>query len=189
MSDTPAATVIRAIEGEYRRYKTLAEKSLEQMTDDEIRDAGNPVRLSEATIVRHIAGNLHSRFTDFLTSDGEKPWRDREGELSPRSIDRTELLEEWQQGWQALFEALSQLTDAKLAESVTIRGQPLTISEALQRSLAHTAYHVGQIVWSVKARRGDAWQSLSIPIGGSEAYNRRPTKERPPAAGGPRATE
>jgi hypothetical protein len=177
----PRTIVIGAIEGEYRRYRTLAEKALEQMTDDEVQEPGDPVRLSEATIVRHIAGNLHSRFTDFLTSDGEKPWRDREGELAPRSVTRVQLLEAWTEGWHALFHALSLLTDAQLGDSVTIRGQPLTISEALHRSLAHTAYHVGQIVWSVKARRGDAWESLSIPRGATEAYNRAPTRERPPA--------
>lgn len=171
---------IDSIAGEYRRYKALAERSLRQLAPEDLVRPGFGSGNSIATIVWHIAGNLRSRFTDFLTTDGEKPWRDREGEFAERSVTREELLEEWERGWAALFGALDELTDGDLAREVRIRRQPLTVAEALHRSLAHASYHVGQIVYVAKAFRGDEWEYLSIPPGGSAAYNREPTREKPP---------
>jgi hypothetical protein len=129
-----------------------------------------------------LAGNLRSRFTDFLTADGEKPWRQREAEFTRRDASRTEVLAEWHAGWQSLLATLAALSDADLERTVHIRGQALTVVQALHRSLAHTSYHVGQIVYLAKVLRGDTWQSLSIPPGQSEAYNQHPTRERPPTA-------
>src|SRR5690606_27659138 len=121
--------------------------------------------------------NLESRFTDFLTSDGEKPWRDRESEFASRSVSLAELREKWNRGWEVLLNELESLTDSDLTGTVTIRGTSLRVDEALLRSLAHTSYHVGQIVHIAKALKGGDWEYLSIPPGGSAAYNANPTSE------------
>src|SRR5881227_3413694 len=141
------ASVIQSIAGEYRRYKALAEGALAQLSDGEICTPAPGAGNSIATICWHVSGNLRSRFTDFLTSDGEKPWRQREEEFAPRAVSKTELLRKWGEGWAALHGALANLTDDQLNDTVTIRQQPLTVHEALHRSLAHLAYHVGQIVY------------------------------------------
>ncbi len=162
--------IIDAFRGEYARYKQTAEGALEQLSDDELSlpppGAGN----SAAAIVWHVSGNLSSRFTDLLTSDGEKPWRDRESEFEKRAVSRAELTARWERGWGALFSALEELDDGKLGVELTIRGQPLTVREALVRSLSHTASHVGQLVFLAKSIRGAAWRWLSIPPGQSSAY-------------------
>jgi len=183
--------IVASIEGEYLRYKKLGEASMAQLADEELSRPGPGGGNSIAIIVAHLAGNLRSRFTDFLTADGEKPWRDREGEFASRTLPRAELIALWDEGWRVLLETLAALTDADLPRTVTIRGQGLTVHAALHRSLAHAGYHVGQIVYLAKGFRGPAWRSLSIPPGGSAAYNRNPTHERPRdhAAGmGPKPT-
>jgi hypothetical protein len=171
--------LIESIRGEYQRYKALAEGAIEQLGDGELAapmdEAGNSI----ATICWHVSGNLRSRFTDFLTSDGEKPWRKRDEEFEPRTVPRAELLTKWEQGWTVLFETLTALTDAQLSDFVTIRSQRLKVHEALHRSLAHTSYHVGQIVLIAKAARGHQWKSLSIPPGQSDAYDRIQTMDHP----------
>ena len=166
-------SVVHSIEAEYKRYKALADAAIAQVTDEELAAAAPGGGNSIEMMVRHIAGNLQSRFTDFRTSDGEKPWRNRDEEFEPAVLNRGELLESWETGWKALFGAVSALGDDDLADTVTIRRQPLRIDEALHRSLAHAAYHVGQIVFLAKAMRGDAWRSLSIPRGMSEAFNKK----------------
>jgi uncharacterized damage-inducible protein DinB len=132
-----------------------------------------------AAIVWHIAGNLRSRFTDFLTTDGEKPWRDRESEFALRAVSPEDLRAKWEDGWDVLFQTLSMLTDADLSRMVTIRGQGLSVLDALQRSVTHTSYHVGQIVFLARSLRGRRWEWLSIPPGQSDAYNRNPRREKP----------
>lgn len=166
-------TFITSIESEYRRYKTLAERALEQVRDDQLSLSSPADELSLAVICWHISGNLRSRFTDFLTADGEKPWRHRDEEFDSRTVSRTELLSKWEQGWSVLFDAFAGLTDEHLAQTVIIRGQALHVHEALHRSLAHTSYHVGQIVFLAKALRGEGWTSLTIPRGQSDAFNQR----------------
>lgn len=156
-------TFISSLEAEYRRYKLLAEAAIHQLDDPQFAESANGGFNSIATLVWHISGNLRSRFTDFLTSDGEKPWRDRESEFLPRRPTRAELMDKWEEGWSVLFAALEDLDDDDLARSVAIRGSALTVPEALHRSLAHVAYHVGQIVFMAKAMRGADWQYLSIP--------------------------
>lgn len=164
---------VASIESEYRRYKTLADSAIEQVTDAELFEVPSPGSNSLDMIVRHIAGNLRSRFTDFRTADGEKAWRRRDDEFEPAVASRTELLRGWEEAWAVLFGEVQKLTDADLAATVTIRHQPLRIDEALHRSLAHTAYHVGQVVYVAKAMRSDAWRCLSIPRGMSETFNQK----------------
>lgn len=173
-------SVAGSIEAEYRRYRELAERAMDQLGIEEICREGPGGGNSIATLVWHLSGNLASRFTDFLTSDGEKPWREREEEFAPRRVSREELEQTWRAGWDVLFGALEKLDDEDLARSVSIRGVELSVIQALERSLAHTSYHVGQIVYAAKALRGDAWDYLSIPPGGTKAYNQDPTREKPP---------
>ena len=177
-------TLIKSIEAEYQRYRALAEAALDQVPESLLSTAGPSNGNSLAVICWHLSGNLQSRFTDFLTSDGEKPWRNREEEFAPRSITREELKAKWSAGWDALFGALATLTDESLAKTVLIRGQPLAVHEALHRSLAHASYHVGQIVYLSHALCGDGWHYLSIPPGGSAAYNANPLYEKAAAHAG-----
>jgi hypothetical protein len=170
---------LSSIEGEYTRYKALAERAIDQVRDDELFRTASGDDNSIAVLVRHLAGNFRSRFTDFLTADGEKPWRDRDSEFVERTQTRAELMAAWQEGWRVLFAALAGLSDANLPEQVTIRGQHVAVHDALHRSLAHASYHVGQIVYMAKALRGEAWTTLSIPRGQSAAYNAAPVGERP----------
>ena len=158
--------LIASIEAEYRRYKTLGEGAINQLADSQLAQVagtGNSI----VTIVWHLAGNLKSRFTDFLTADGEKPWRDRDSEFLTREVSRKELQAKWEDGWRVLFAALTDLSDVDLGRTVTIRGEPHTVAQALHRSLAHASYHVGQIVYEAKALRGADWRYLSIPPGQS----------------------
>jgi uncharacterized damage-inducible protein DinB len=172
---------VRSLEEEYKRYKALGEAAIAQLSDEQLSTAAPGGGNSIAAIVWHVAGNLESRFTDFRTTDGEKPWRNRDEEFELRSVSRGQLTEKWDRGWHALLSALSPLTDADLQTTVTIRRQPLRIDEALHRSLAHTTYHVGQIVFLAKQFRGEEWNCLSIPLGGSRAYNDAPNREKPSA--------
>lgn len=175
---------VESIAGEYQRYHALAEAAFAQLRDDELCAPAPGGGNSVAVIVWHVGGNFASRFTDFLTTDGEKPWRNREEEFDDRQVSRAELMAKWHAGWQPLAHTLATLTDADLTGTIRIRGQELSVHAALHRSLAHFAYHVGQIVFVAKTLRGEQWQSLSIPRGGSEAYNRAPVNDRPTAHAG-----
>ena len=168
---------VEAIADEYSRYKALGEAALAQLDDDELTLVASEGGNSIIAIVWHLAGNLESRFTDFRTSDGEKPWRDRDEEFVLRSVTKSALLEKWERGWGALLGAIGELSDDDLLETVTIRRQQLRIDQALQRSLAHTAYHIGQIVVLAKQIRSGGWRCLSIPLGGSAAHNARGADE------------
>lgn len=168
-TDDRARELLDSITAEYHRYKKLGEGAFAQLTDEELSRAA-PDDNSVATIVWHIAGNLKSRFTDFQTTDGEKPWRKRDEEFAERTVSREALLEKWEDGWRSLFTALDALSDDNLNDVITIRQQPLAIHQALHRSMAHTSYHVGQIVYVAKAFRGSAWRSLSIPKGASASF-------------------
>lgn len=165
---------------EYRRYRAIGERALAQIPDAALDTIPAPDGNSAAMIVRHLSGNLVSRFTDFLTSDGEKPWRERDAEFADRSYTRAEVDALWQQGWAAVEGALATVGDADLGGTVTIRRQPLTVHAALCRSLAHVAYHVGQLVLLGRAQADAPWQWISIPKGASESYNAAPTMERGP---------
>ena len=154
-------------------YRTLAERALAQ-ADDEAFCARLSGLDTLAILVKHLAGNYRSRWTDFRTSDGDKPDRQRDQEFELRDGDTREaLMERWAEGWRLCESALDGLADADLGETITIRGEPHTLIEALNRALAHTAYHVGQIVLLAKHFAGDDWHTLSIARGGSEAFAER----------------
>jgi uncharacterized damage-inducible protein DinB len=170
--------IVSSVQAEYLRYKGLAEAAIAQLSDADLVVPGPGDGNSIAVLCWHLAGNFRSRFTDFLTSDGEKPWRHREEEFRRRTITKQELLAYWEGGWGVLLETLGKLTDADLDREVTIRGQSLRVAEALHRSLAHASYHVGQIVYQARGLKGDGWRWLSIPPGQSDQYNARPTMEQ-----------
>jgi uncharacterized damage-inducible protein DinB len=176
-----STTILSSIAGEFRRYKALGDAALAQLRDDELAKTDGSGGNSAAILVWHIGGNLRSRFTDFLTADGEKPWRRRDEEFTERAVTREELLAKWNGGWEALFEALDGLGDEHLQRTVTIRAQSFAVHDALHRSLAHICYHVGQLVFLAKSFRGHAWTNLSIPPGKSEEANRNPTHQDPAA--------
>ena len=155
-----------AIRTEFLRYKALAERALEQVADADLTAPGPGQGSSIAVICRHVSGNLRSRFTDFLTTDGEKPWRNREEEFSGRETTREEVLAAWNAGWTTLLDTLASLEDDDLARSVLLRGESLPARDALLRALAHISYHVGQVVYLAKGFRGADWHYLSIPPGG-----------------------
>ena len=170
--------VIDSITGEYRRYRKLGTGTLEQLSGEQLSTCVSPEGNSVATIVWHISGNLASRFTDFLTTDGEKPWRERDEEFARRSVAPDEVHETWGRGWDVVVGALAELTDRDLARAVTIRGVELNVAEALHRSLAHTSYHVGQMTFLGKMLLGSDWDYLTIPPGGTASYNENPTHEK-----------
>ncbi|HWB19349.1 MAG TPA: DinB family protein [Phycisphaerales bacterium] len=165
--------VITGFTTSFKYHKDLAERAMAQVSDDHLHHPLHQETNSIAVVVKHVAGNLLSRWTDFLTTDGEKPWRDRDEEFRDTFETRTEMLAEWDRGWNALLETLAQLSDADLKKSVTIRGETLPVPTALARSLAHTAYHVGQIVQIARILAGSDWKTLTIPRGGSKAHNEK----------------
>jgi uncharacterized protein DUF1572 len=171
-------SIISSISGEFRRYKALGDAALAQLKDEELA-SGNAAAGSNsaAVLVWHVGGNLRSRFTDFLTTDGEKAWRKRDEEFTARAVTREELLAKWSGGWDALFGALDALTDDHLRQTISIRSQEFEVQDALHRSLAHIAYHVGQLVFLAKSFRGEQWKNLSIPLGKSEEANRNPVHQ------------
>jgi Protein of unknown function (DUF1572) len=151
--------------------KDLAERAIAQLADEQLRVALHPETNSIAVIMKHVAGNLLSRWTDFLTTDGEKPWRNRDDEFVDSFSSRQELLDYWNSGWDCLANALDRLTPSDLDATVTIRGEQLSVPLAIARSLSHCGYHVGQIVLISRILADDRWQTLTIPRGGSQAHN------------------
>jgi uncharacterized damage-inducible protein DinB len=158
------------IEAEFERYKKMGERTIGQLSDEQLLVRASPESNSIAMIVWHMAGNLESRFTDFLTTDGEKPWRNRESEFEERRVSRSELLAKGERGWKFLLDALGSLADSDLDRTVRIRGEELTVGQALVRALAHATYHVGQMTFYGKVLRGEAWEWLTIPPGQSAAF-------------------
>ena len=154
---------IESCERVYRRYKGLAEATFEALTVEQLAQVAGAEGNSVAILAWHISGNLRSYFTDFLTSDGEKPWRQRDSEFEERRVTHGELGQRWAEGWDVLFTTLRGLSDADLNRRVRLRGEEVAVHDALHRSLAHTSYHVGQIVFLGKSFRGSEWQPLSIP--------------------------
>jgi len=160
---------------EFRGRRALAERAMAQIDDDAFFHGLDADSNSVAALVKHIAGNARSRWRDFMTSDGEKSDRDRDSEFALTTDDtRTALETLWNDGWATLDAALEPLTAADLEKTVTIRGEPHSVAQAIQRQLGHYAYHVGQIVLLARHHAGDAWQTLSIARGGSQSFNRDP---------------
>jgi hypothetical protein len=154
-----------------RHYKKLAEGAIAQVSDSQLYVSPDPESNSIAIIVKHMAGNMCSRWSDFLASDGEKPWRNRDCEFEAPPETRSALLEMWEQGWATLFAALEPLTEADLGRAVAIRGEAHSVMQAINRQLAHYPYHCGQIVFLAKHLQHETWQSLSVPRGQSQQFN------------------
>lgn len=176
-----------------RSNKLWADKAIAQLPDDQLHVALDAHTNCLAVIMKHVAGNLLSRWTDFLTTDGEKPWRNRDDEFVDTLRTRGELLAYWEAGWQRLFDTLESLTSDDLLKTVTIRGEPHTVPLAIQRSLAHCGYHVGQILLIARVLAGERWTTVTIPRGGSASFNQRvwgaghyqtPAVKRPADPGG-----
>jgi hypothetical protein len=156
---------------QFMLYKQLGEKAMAQATEQDLFWSPNADTNSIATIVKHMWGNMLSRWTDFLTSDGEKPWRQRDSEFENDWTTREQLMAKWEEGWKCLFAALDSMTDDDLEKIVYIRNEGHTALEAINRQIAHYSYHVGQIVFVAKMLRSDEWNSLSIPRNKSKDYN------------------
>jgi hypothetical protein len=172
MTTDLAAHYLDEAHRQMRGHKRLAEGAMAQLKDNELFIALDPDSNSIAVIVKHMAGNMRSRFTDFLTADGEKPdrHRDQEFELNPALTTRADLTKWWEEGWARLFTAIEALKPEDVMRKVTIRGEPHTVMQAINRQIAHYAYHTGQIVFMAKHIRSGKWRTLSIPRGKSEDY-------------------
>ena len=157
----------------FRYSKRLGERAMAQIADEQLFASLDAEANSIAIVVKHMAGNMRSRFTDFLTTDGEKPDRNRDSEFEEAAATRAELMAQWENGWAIVFGALEPLTDDDMERTVTIRGEAHSVMQAIHRQMAHYAYHVGQIVLLAKHAAGAGWQSLSVPRGKSEEFNRR----------------
>ncbi|MGE0407163.1 MAG: DUF1572 family protein [Candidatus Korobacteraceae bacterium] len=168
---------LEEVRRQFRGYKRLVEGAIAQISDEELFRAIDPEANSIAVIMKHMAGNLRSRFRDFMTSDGEKPDRNREQEFVSDQNSRVDLLKLWEHSWGVLFDTLESLTPADLECTVTIRAEPHSVLQALNRQVAHHAYHAGQIVFLAKHFRGSQWNSLSIPKGQSEKFNAEAVKK------------
>ena len=178
MAVTLAAHYLENAAEEFRELKGLAERAAAQVTDEEFFRTLDAESNSIALLMKHLAGNMRSRWTDFLTTDGEKPDRRRDSEFVVEGEDRAAILERWEAGWRTVFDTLASLAGEDLLRTVTIRGEPHTIVAAVNRQLAHYGQHTGQIVFLAKHLRSSAWKTLSIPRGRSEAFNRRMKEER-----------
>jgi L-amino acid N-acyltransferase YncA len=165
------STILESAITSFRANKRLADKAVAQLPDDKLHIALDANTNCIAVIMKHVAGNLASRWTDFLTTDGEKPWRHRDNEFVDTFSDREQLLSYWEAGWNCLFATLQSLGPSDLAKTVTIRGEPHLVPLAIHRSLAHCGYHVGQIVMISRILAGDNWNTITIPRGESGSYN------------------
>lgn len=158
-------------------YKRLGERTLEQLNEEEIHLEPATNANSIAIIVKHLHGNMRSRWTNFLTEDGEKPWRERDGEFEDTLRSKKELLEKWNEGWDCFLQAIRSLTKEDLQKTIYIRNEGHQVVDAIHRQLAHYSYHVGQMVYLGKLIKGEGWQSLSIPKGRSQDYNQQKFSE------------
>lgn len=165
--------VIDGAVASFRANKGWADKAVAQLPDDKLHLALDPNTNSIAVIMKHVAGNLLSRWTDFLTTDGEKPWRNRDDEFVDTFTSRAELTAYWESGWQRLFDSLAGLSAADLCRTITIRGEPHTVPLAIDRSLSHCGYHVGQVILIARILAGDKWTTITIPRGASASVNQR----------------
>jgi hypothetical protein len=156
----------------FQYYKKLGDEAMAQLTDEQLFQQPNSASNSISFIVSHLSGNMLSRWMDFLTSDGEKPWRRRDLEFEENYRSREELLHAWEKGWQCLFSALDNLVPEAITKIIYIRNEGQTVMEAIQRQLAHYPYHVGQLVYQAKVLKGHEFKSLSIPKGNSELFNK-----------------
>ena len=166
-----STTYLTSIKTRFEFYKDLGDKTFTQLSNEQLFWQYNEASNSIGIIVKHLWGNMLSRWTDFLTSDGEKDWRLRDAEFENNIANREELLAKWEEGWSSLFNAINPLTEEDLTKEILIRKEILSVVDAINRQLAHYAYHVGQIVFIGKMLGGNHWTSLSIPKGKSKEYN------------------
>ena len=171
MTESPESLYLKDVVDQFRKLKGLGDKALAQVRDEDLFVTLDPESNSLAILIQHMAGNLLSRWTDFLNSDGEKPSRDRDSEFVLVSKTREELLARWEEGWRCLFQAVAALSEEDLAMTVLIRAEPHSVIKAINRQLTHYGYHVGQIVFLAKHFASAHWQTLSVPRGGSAAFN------------------
>jgi uncharacterized protein DUF1572 len=178
-----AAHYLEEARRQLRGHKRMGEGAMSQLQDEQFFITLDPEANSVAVIVKHLAGNMHSRFTDFLTSDGEKPdrFRDREFELTSATT-RADIMKLWEEGWACVFAAIDPLQPEDVMRTVTIRGEPHTVLQAVNRQIAHYAQHIGQIVFLAKHLRSSEWKTLSIPRGKSEEFKTAPPKTYKPAS-------
>lgn len=163
---------LKVVQERFGSVKNLGDRSIHRLSEDEIHWIPNDTSNSVAVIIKHLSGNMVSRWSDFLTSDGEKPNRNRDEEFKDDLLSKRELVAIWEKGWHVFFEVLNALGEQNLLKEITIRGESHTVLEAIERQVAHYAYHIGQIVYIGKQLKGRDWESLSIPTGQSEAYTR-----------------
>lgn len=168
-TDSP---ILEAAIDEFQKIKKLADKAIAQLSDEQLHVTIDPESNSVAIIMRHMAGNMRSRWVEFMTSDGEKPNRLRDREFEAPAASRADLIADWDQAWQYVFDALTPLTDADLQRTVVIRGEPHSVYKAMSRQVAHYAGHAYQILFLAKHLLGANWKTLSIPRGQSEEFNR-----------------
>jgi len=162
---------LESIRFRFRGAKALGDKVLAQLSGEDLAWSPGPESNSIAVIIQHLHGNMKSRWTDFLICDGEKPWRDRDGEIvEPVAVNRDALLRQWEEGWACLLNAIESLTPDDLSRDIVIRGETMTALDAINRQLAHVPYHVGQIVYLARMRKGGSWRTLSIARGESKRY-------------------
>ncbi len=164
---------LKEVVDQYHYRKAQCERAIEQVTDEQLFETAGRIPLCLAAQMKHIGGNHRSRWRDFLTTDGEKPDRNRDSEFIVEGETPDSIRGQWKEGWTITFESLEALGPDDLEKKITIRGEPLTVVEAIQRNLTHLAYHTGQIVSLARHFAGDDWQTLSIPVGKSEAYNEK----------------
>ena len=171
---------LKVVQERFTSVKSLGEKTISQLSEDDIHWIFNEASNSVAVIVKHVSGNMVSRWSDFLTTDGEKSDRNRDREFEVELLSKQELMTIWEKGWNALFEALNELSEQDLLKYVSIRGERHTVLEAIERQMAHYASHIGQIVFIGKQLKGEEWESLSIPVGKSEEYLQQMQKKHQP---------
>lgn len=166
-------SLLEPLEAEFHKTKNTCERTFVQLDDAALHAQINPLQNSIAVIIQHLAGNMESRWADFLTSDGEKPSRNREGEFAERNLGRAELMAVWERGWKCLFDSVGGLTDDDLSRVVTIRNEPHTVLQAIARQMTHHSWHAGQVALIAKHLLGGRWKYLTIPPGGSAAFNKK----------------
>jgi uncharacterized protein DUF1572 len=171
-------TYLQSVIKRLMTYKDLGDKTFAQLEEKDFHFQPNEASNSIAIIIQHMAGNMLSRFTNFLTEDGEKEWRKRDAEFDEQQLSKEKLIEHWENGWQVVFDALQSLTENDLLKTIYIRNEPLSVVDAVNRQLAHYPHHTGQIVYIGKIIRDDKWKSLSIPKGQSAIFNKQMNEKK-----------
>lgn len=168
---------LSSIKNSFEKYKLMGDKTFEQLDEKDFHYLLDEESNSIAVIIQHISGNLLSRFTDFLTTDGEKPTRNRDMEFNEQQLSKTVLIDRWNKSWKVLLENINNLKNEDLLKTIYIRKEAHSVIEALNRSITHTAYHIGQIVFLAKHIKKDSWKTLSLPKGKSEVFNKSMNKK------------